>query len=687
MLCPRCGSPVNAGKAFCSQCGQRLQPTQHHHVVITPKHPLPPLSRTTPQTEHPAAKPPQPVHAAVVSPEMEKLTPRHPKTSVWLLAILLVLAGCLSLGGVWAARGHLPVLGRFPFSRLIAQITGSGDNNLAALVPNSSAIFVQTVASDTSQIQKLNSYLIHFSNVRTWKNLLQKLLVQTDSNAAVTWDKDVTPWLGQNVGIIYQPPQSATGNWSVAYLLQTKDKAKTQVLINALANTQNAKQTTLTYRQQTYAQLDTMAVSAPPSDSKSLNPTSLPATGPTDTPPIFMAIVSNYYVVTDSNELMTAILDAHLQGGLDQNDQYTALLANAPGADFLNLYINTPALVGGLATPALAPAPLDSLAPLFKNNATVVAAAQILGPILLSAAADNQGVHLLAKANAKLNLLAPLGLGKLTAPFSPKLLPAIPSGTVLYQESTDFGSTLGQWIKASGLFDPTFAADLKLAQSTLAQNGPAFDWDADLSPHLDTAFAVAVTLENQTPGVSVIFKTTDNTAALAGADKLLASVQTILINTLNGANPAFALNSQTDYRLAAAQDGVNYKILRLPVLPERIEPSYGLVGDYLVISSTPSSFKAFADVYNEKRQNLLANTPFNAAYQSVPAHLSAVHYLDIGKLLATLSAFSPSLPVKSDTPLDLGALTKELLPLQGIFGFSQIQNNVQSVDNWLLLAP
>lgn len=102
MFCPKCGSPIADGVAFCSNCGNRVTPNQSQPVPAQPQ-PAPVQPQPVPVQPYPAAAQPQPVP---VQPQPAYVQPVYTGWRKWV-----ILAGSIC--------GALAVLVSFIFTFLI----------------------------------------------------------------------------------------------------------------------------------------------------------------------------------------------------------------------------------------------------------------------------------------------------------------------------------------------------------------------------------------------------------------------------------------------------------------------------------------------------------------------------------------------------------------------------------------
>jgi hypothetical protein len=178
------------------------------------------------------------------------------------------------------------------------------------------------------------------------------------------------------------------------------------------------------------------------------------------------------------------------------------------------------------------------------------------------------------------------------------------------------------------LTGPSFAAAVQAARRAGAgaaletlraavREGASLDLERDLLRRLDGEYAVWIEPGGAAPVITLAARTRDP----AGMRETLARLQDPLATALAGeadTTPAF------EPRAIAGADAFTLEV------SDTLAPTYAVVGDTALISTSPAGLEAFRG----RRPRLRAARGFRSAVPAVPARVASLGFVDVGRLLA-----------------------------------------------------
>jgi hypothetical protein len=207
-------------------------------------------------------------------------------------------------------------------------LRGTGDV-LAQQVPDDAMMYA-TAYLDPSATQKinLNSLLDKFPawDSEQFSGQLDDTLSQAFSGSEMSWEEDVQPWIGTQVGLVVLPPQDTGADPGAAFLLATSDGGASEDALTKAEGTDDS----MTWETSEY---EGVTLHVGTSDVTGFTGDIASGAG--------WAVTDDVVVITDGEDSLKAVVDAKY-GSLSGNDGYNRTVDALP-SDRLGLaFINVP---------------------------------------------------------------------------------------------------------------------------------------------------------------------------------------------------------------------------------------------------------------------------------------------------------------------------------------------------------
>ena len=511
--------------------------------------------------------------------------------------------------------------------------------SVGKLIPSSADVYV-SVALDPSMTQKINLVnLVHkFPDFKTDADITRQL------NAAfkgedISFTSDVQPWLGPEVGAMFQLKDKAP----IAIVALSRDDAKAQAMLSKLrTGTWGRKQT---WKDQTYAGIIISVGTPLPGGSKE---------------PTAYAYVDHAVVLANTDALIREIIDT------DQNKHvrlvdtaaYKATLSQLPSDRLALLYVNGTSVVGYVK---------DQLN---KNASTTITIPA--GTLDQLSAFQSLGFTVSAKSNGIAgDLQVRIDSSKLDAATRAALnVPSHQNGTVSWVPQHSYGllAVIGLNRGLQQAVDKWAASDSTASQalSAMGISGP----NGSLA-HMTGDASLEFGGDSQLAAGSVLIGTDDE----ASMSRTLTSFMNFAALGSKGA-PA----SQRSTVKTQVYRGVTMTILNEPDLGTYgVSPTVAVSGGVGIIASSPQEMKALLDAH-ALGHGIASSANFSAATREIYSDYDSLFYFDLAQFTTSLRTF-----FKNSDPLQLDAQLGKATPVKAVIVAAQAASDRLSERIFVLI--
>ncbi|HNT29866.1 MAG TPA: DUF3352 domain-containing protein [bacterium] len=638
MKCTKCGAEVEEQRAFCNACGQRVvqeEITGAGKAVTNAT--AQPEGKPTAEGESPSGAATPVTQTASTAVSGASASPPAQRSNLKTLGILIgaVIVLLLGLGGVWAFKGSLPVLGDFPFPALLDTLALTPEHEMDELVPASADIYIHAgVSTELDQVKKLQALWQLFPEAETWEENLKEELASgdgdEDAEEVIGWD-DVQAWLGDYAGIFMDLEGVNLNDSETPFvggiIAEIADhKAVDDFLDKWVAKATKDREEDDDAPQVSERQYKGIKIIATVDDEE-------------ETEDTFVAVIGDYFVMTSTEELIKQIIHNHRDDGeyLAQNEKYQQVKAELPQDSLGQLYMDMGSymqLIGeSMDTPQLGTAALGED---FWNDY-----AEMLGYMGGVLVAEDEGIRIKMSVQTDNEKAEELGLAAQMPSFTPALVEQVPADAVFYMESYSIKQYVDSLIQQLGVTDADAIDQINQFKDMLKKDPYNFDVDTELLDLLDGPYAMGFWAGEQVPTLTLLFAVSDTAQMQKNIDKGLDLLTDEIIQSsipagrqVTEAEIAAAKAMFPDLVVSEPYAGatvwtINPLILaEVPDYPvDYLNLAYALTDDLLIICSDVSGIHASLDVIAGTADSLADDATYQKLTEGIPGDLFSFGYM------------------------------------------------------------
>jgi hypothetical protein len=640
MQCPECKHEVEDGKAFCYSCGARLI---HSSADIIPPPPGTPLSSTPP-------------------PPREDTIPTHKSTgkviAIIMGALIILLLG---LTTVWAVRGELPFIGKFPLAKqldsLLEKLSITKQKTASAFAPADTFMYIEaTIDPDDNQFVLAKQLWGLFPGTSDIEDELRSS-IENDSTCPIVWDNNIKPWLGETLSLFYETPESAdveTPNFAIA--MDVKDEEALDSFLSFMISDCDTHATTTTYKGVTVTIYEDNTTPEVLLDDNSLPDLSL-GTDERTTGSVHAIKLGGYLFLAYSKPYAERIIDVYKgDASLSEQARFKDAFQGAAQGKLLGVYLD--------------PTPILELAweesgnnPNLFSGGDVGQMQQAYEEILkatlpLAAYAQAQDNGILATLEYALDpsLLQENLKKTITQPtwdpsFKPTLPSDIPDSTALYLGTADIKGLLEQSITELDTLINGLREQYILLKASLQKTPINIDLDEDVLSWLNGETALVVLPGQTTPTLNIVIKLDDPDLVDARLQALIRVANTYAqqsLPTTDDQLPETQSETSSSLPQLIVEDkleGVTMYMVTIEDTTEAFQPVFAIIGNNLVISTTQEGLLMFIEVNQGKRVSLVGDATYQSLLRQFPDQAPGFFYLNTKQALETFAYFDQTVSV------------------------------------------
>jgi hypothetical protein len=528
-----------------------------------------------------------------------------------LVVLAAVIAGLLLIAGGAAAA-------------VLFALRGSSDV-LVDKAPGDSIVYA-TAYLDPAASQKLNllNVLGKFPAMdrdhvgEQFSNLMDQALSPMD----LSFEQDVKPWVGSQVGVVVRMRGDLPGT---ALLIATSDSGAAQ---DALTKLRSAPM----YDNDTWTDTDYHGATISVAGFNMPDTTDMPMDMPMD-PSMVYSIVEDTVILSSDVDTAKAVIDAATGGSdsLADDPDYAGTMDLLPEARLANIFINAPQLTSLMANRVgvtqLSAAGLD-------DSLKRLESIQGLG---MSMAAESNGLSM------KVAALTDAAPSAGAAPHQNAVVAWTPPDAYGLYTGTGLGDTLTNLLGAAEQASPGIKEGLDAFGMTTAIQALSGDFGVAVTPGTTAV-----------PAGGMLMATDDEASMRDFLDKLSAQITPLAASAADSAASMGSLGDSGITRISntvpaarltwktESYNGATISYLPLPaadVSEIGLSPAYTVTDGMAIIATSPEEVKAMIDA--KGGQNLTTSANYSAAIGQAESENTGMVYVDIQAILEAAKVADP----------------------------------------------
>lgn len=616
MICSKCGADVAEGKAFCSNCGQRM-------TAAT-------MNSAPTESENAAPKPAKKksgVRERSVTVREGKLPFPYRKYGI-VGGILIFIFGI-----IWAIAGDLPVIGDFP----LAEAVFEDEPLLAEHVPASADGYITLNIAEGNANWQQATQLFEQAE-QDHENF--SLLVESLSTRSLSWSLDIRPWIGEQATIFFdfdQEIRPENETFALAAVAPVQSSEHADIFWQDLE-----QNTDLVVQSETYLNVPLLTIQDQADTPWLLDSNSL--LGSVDqavSTSSYWAYSETHLLVSNSRTLLERSIDAAQGevGRLVERTSWQAAQFEPDEMPWLDIYVDFQPLAeqvspqGQLMLASLIGDPQQFLYQVLNEELDTLPLIEgrfqanywrSIGLWHGTVALQNDGWQLQWQSEGwpyQTNL-------SLESPpiFSPVLADELPASPILLAE----GEELETWLN-NLLFNPSLSLgellNLGLVEPLSQSPSANLDLPDDLVDWLPGNFVLGAWQTNEFPVLALVAELEDFSKVEEPLQRTIVALDSLANGdlTLGQDLSTEEVNARFSKQTVGSVDAWVYQ-LEESVVGSRL--SFAAVGDNLIISSDLTGIEAFMLVEQGEAESLLSQSKFLELFNQLEPPVEYYGYVE-----------------------------------------------------------